>query len=63
MKVVINPLLREDDVYLVDGCIEAGSMSAVLAQVERERRRADVLAVWPPIFPPRRWPLFNMGAV
>jgi hypothetical protein len=47
--VVINPWMREDAVAIFDGKIHAASLSAVLAQIERERRRADVLAVWPPL--------------
>lgn len=38
-RVTVTPWLRPDDAYMVDGEIHAGSLSAVLAQYQRERRR------------------------
>jgi hypothetical protein len=48
MNVVINRWLRADDVFVRDGVVEAGSMSAVLAAIERERRRDDAIAAFAP---------------
>jgi hypothetical protein len=41
VPVVISPFLPHDAVHVIDGDIYAGSVSAVLAQIERERRRQD----------------------
>jgi hypothetical protein len=46
VEIRLVPYLREDEVRIVDGVIYARTMSAVLAQVEREQRRAQAAAAF-----------------
>lgn len=49
MEVIVTPWLEAETVAVVNGQVLTGSMSGLLAQIERDRRRDDCLAVWPPI--------------
>lgn len=46
MDVRIDHFLKPDDVAVVDGVVYCGSLSGLLAQIERERRRADAAAAF-----------------
>lgn len=48
VPVHIDRFLRWDQVGVMCGHIFAGSMSGLLAQLERERRRADAVAAFAP---------------
>lgn len=48
VEVIIDDRMAHDDWRFDRGRIVAGSMSAILAQIERERRRMDCVAAFAP---------------
>lgn len=46
VDVVIDQYMRGEQVCMLDGVVYASSLSAALAQLERERRREDAIAAF-----------------
>ncbi len=46
--VLLDPFLPEPSVMIFRGIVHCSSLSALLAQVERERRRLDAVAAFAP---------------